>query len=88
MTHRVRPCCHAVAGRHGLNTGRLYTWRRQLQPSLGPTFARVELADPTTPVATAPIVSAVSASGIVSGGTKRHQLDTLLPWNWAVPAQA
>jgi transposase-like protein len=34
----------SVARRHGLNTGQLYTWRRQLRVPACPSFARVELA--------------------------------------------
>ena len=35
----------AVARRHGLNTGQLYTWRRQFKALPLPNFARVELAE-------------------------------------------
>lgn len=34
----------AVARRHDLSTGQLYTWRRQLVSQLAPGFARVAIA--------------------------------------------
>ena len=40
----------AVARRHDLNTGQLYTWRRQLKAPPLPGFARVELAASEAPV--------------------------------------
>jgi transposase len=51
----------AVARRHGIGTGQLYTWRHQLSKLVGrPCFARVEVAEepaaPTCLTATAPIV--------------------------------
>ena len=33
-----------VARRHGVSTGQLYTWRRQLAGQSAPAYARVELA--------------------------------------------
>jgi transposase len=41
----------AVARRHGLNTGQLYTWRRQFKAVPLANFARVELVEPEPPVA-------------------------------------
>jgi transposase len=50
-SHRTDTTPAAVARRHGLNTGQLYTWRRQLQvPSL-PGFARVEFAETEASIA-------------------------------------
>jgi transposase len=51
----------AVARRHGIGTGQLYTWRHQLSELVGtPCFARVEVAEetaaPTCLTATAPMV--------------------------------
>ena len=43
-SYRANTSPAAVARRHGLNTGQLYTWRRQLVPA----FARVERADETS----------------------------------------
>ena len=44
-SHRTDTTPSAVARRHGLNTGQLYTWRRQLRALSIPGFARVELAE-------------------------------------------
>src|SRR5277367_1778752 len=43
-SHRADTTPASVARRHGLNTGQLYTWRRQLRVPTRPSFARVELA--------------------------------------------
>ena len=50
-SHRTDTTPAAVARRHGLNTGQLYTWRRQLPALSLPNFARVELAEAEAPVA-------------------------------------
>jgi transposase len=50
-SHRTDTTPAAVARRHGLNTGQLYTWRRQFKALPLPSFARVELAEPEPPVA-------------------------------------
>jgi len=50
----------AVARRHGLNTGQIYTWRRLLRGASPSGFARVELAEGPCPVAPLPITSACS----------------------------
>ena len=50
-SHRADTTPAAVARRHGLNTGQLYTWRRQLQAPSLPGFARVEFAETEASVA-------------------------------------
>ena len=50
-SHRTDTTPSAVARRHGLNTGQLYTWRRQFKAVPLPNFARVELAEAELPVA-------------------------------------
>jgi transposase len=50
-SHRTDTTPSAVARRHGLNTGQLYTWRRQLKAVPLPNFARVELAELESSVA-------------------------------------
>ena len=50
-SHRTDTTPSAVARRHGLNTGQLYTWRRQLRALSIPGFARVELAEAEAPTA-------------------------------------
>ena len=50
-SHRTDTTPSAVARRHGLNTGQLYTWRRQFKAVPLPNFARVELAEAEPPVA-------------------------------------
>jgi len=50
-SHRTDTTPSAVARRHGLNTGQLYTWRRQFKALPLPNFARVELAEAEPPVA-------------------------------------
>ena len=50
-SHRTDTTPSAVARRHGLNTGQLYTWRRQFKALPPPNFARVELAEAELPVA-------------------------------------
>jgi transposase len=50
-SHRTDTTPSAVARRHGLNTGQLYTWRRQFKALPLPNFARVELAEAELPVA-------------------------------------
>jgi transposase len=57
----------AIARRHGIGTGQLYTWRRQLlkrQLADAPRFARVEVA-PESPRLTGPVAS----SGAGTAGT-------------------
>ena len=49
-SHRTDTTPSAVARRHGLNTGQLYTGRRQFKALPLPNFARVELAEPESPV--------------------------------------
>src|SRR5579862_38640 len=44
-SHRTDTTPAAVARRHGLNTGQLYTWRRQFKALPLPGFARVEVAE-------------------------------------------
>ena len=50
-SHRSDTTPSAVARRHDLNTGQLYTWRRQLKALPVPNFARVELTEAEPPVA-------------------------------------
>jgi transposase len=50
-SHRTDTTPAAVARRHGLNTGQLYTWRRQFKALPFPNFARVELAEAEASVA-------------------------------------
>jgi transposase len=50
-SYRTDTTPSAVARRHGLNTGQLYTWRRQFKAVPPTNFARVELAEPESPVA-------------------------------------
>ena len=58
-----RASAAAIARRHGIGTGQLYTWRRQLlkrQLVETPRFARVEVAEP--PRLTGPIASPVTGT--------------------------
>jgi transposase len=62
-----------VAREYGINTGLLYTWRRQmLEGQLGamvqppPSFARVEIAEPAEPPAPPRTTSARSAPAAVT----------------------
>ena len=68
-SYRANMSPSAVARRHGLNTGQLYTWRRQLAPFPVPAFARVERAGETSgsePAARrAGLIEIVLADGIV-----------------------
>jgi transposase len=50
-SHQADTTPAAVARRHGMNTGQLYTWRRHLPAPSLPSFARVELAEVEAPVA-------------------------------------
>ena len=57
-----RASAAAIARRHGIGTGQLYTWRRQIlkrQLTETPRFARVEVAV-EAPRLTGPIVSPVA----------------------------
>jgi transposase len=60
-----RASAAAIARRHGIGTGQLYTWRRQLlkrQLVETPRFARVELAMVEPPRLTGPIASPVTGT--------------------------
>jgi transposase len=61
-SHRTDTSPAAVARRHGLNTGQLYTWRRQLRAPSLPGFARVELAEAEAPVA--PLIEIILSDGM------------------------
>jgi transposase-like protein len=54
----------AVARRHGLNTGQIYTWRRLLRDASPSGFARVDLAEVPRPVAPLSMASA-SSPGLI-----------------------
>ena len=59
-----RASAAAIARRHGIGTGQLYTWRRQIlkrQLTETPRFARVEVAV-EAPRVTGPIVSPVTGT--------------------------
>jgi transposase len=62
-SHRTDTTPSAVARRHGLNTGQLYTWRRQFKALPLPTFARVELAEPEPPVASLGLIEITLPDG-------------------------
>jgi len=55
----------AVARRHGLNTGQIYTWRRLFREASPPGFARVELADGNGLVAPPPTASSAGPAGLI-----------------------
>jgi transposase len=61
--HRTDTTPSAVARRHGLNTGQLYTWRRQLRALSLPGFARVELAEAEPPVAPLGLIEIILPDG-------------------------
>lgn len=55
----------AVARKHDLSTGQLYTWRRQLAARSAPAFARVALARETAPVRPPDLIEIVLPDGII-----------------------
>src|SRR5947209_16359052 len=61
-SHRTDTSPAAVARRHGLNTGQLYTWRRQLRARSLPGLARLELAEAEVPVA--PVIEIILSDGM------------------------
>src|SRR5579862_1159218 len=62
-SHRTDTTPAAVARRYGLNTGQLYTWRRQLRAVPLPGFARVELAKAETPVTSSGMIEITLTDG-------------------------
>jgi len=62
-SHRSDTTPAAVARRHGLNTGQLYTWRGQLRAPSLPNFARVELAEAEAPVAPLGLIEIILPDG-------------------------
>jgi transposase len=58
----------AIARKHGIGTGLLYSWRRRFLgelPAMTPGFARVELSDASTPVLAGPIMPGAGSSGLI-----------------------
>ena len=54
----------AIARKHGIGTGLLYSWRRRLL-GVAMGFARVELVTSGAPVATAPMVPLADPFGLI-----------------------
>jgi transposase len=59
----------AVADRHGISTGLLYTWRRRMLAATVTGFAPVAVVPEAVPVANAPVPGAPTTTDGVPAGT-------------------